>query len=94
MLALHKNKRKLASTEVTKVPKYTTTRGSRSKNLTWNISQSGMKISPNKMLLNDTEAMCRVCSVGSRGMKSSEALATALFKALQNNQELYQILST
>jgi hypothetical protein len=53
-----------------------------------------MKISPNNRLLNATEAMCRVCSVGSLGMKSSEALATALFKALENNQELYQILST
>lgn len=91
MLALQKNEQNLASAEVIDVPKYTTTEAN---NLTWNISQSGMKISPNKRLLNATEAMCRVCSAGSRGMKSSEALATALFKALQNNQELYQILTT
>ena len=51
MLALYRNKRKLASTEVSNMLKYA---NSEAKILTWNISQSGMKISPNKMLLNAT----------------------------------------
>ena len=47
------------------------------------MSQSGTNISPRRRLLNATEAMCKVCNVGSLGMKSSDALTAALFFELK-----------
>lgn len=57
------------------------------RHLTWNMSQSGTTISPRRRLLKATEAMCKVWNVGSLGMKSSDALATALFFEL-NKQDI------
>lgn len=41
-------------------------------------------ISPRRRLLNETEAICKVWNVGSLGMKSSDALATALLFELKS----------
>lgn len=51
------------------------------------MSQSGTTISPSRRLFKATEAICKVCKVGSLGMKSSDALATALFFELTINNQ-------
>ena len=52
------------------------------------MSQSGTTISPRRRLLKDTEAICIVWSVGSWGIKSSDALATALFIELSSKNPI------
>jgi hypothetical protein len=58
------------------------------------MSQSGTTISPRRRLLKATEVTCKVWYVGSLGVKSSDALATALFFELKANKLIRNYIPT